>query len=105
MPLFVRQPADPVEAVQWFPGLPVAGISDELPGHPGSPDLLPSPPHAYLVTPKGRFTVFASDWIITEPTGTQHVCHDSLFRQSYQPVEENLPEDSEEALLLRKAIV
>ncbi|WP_460546885.1 hypothetical protein [Hymenobacter daeguensis] len=89
MPFFIHQRsnASPVVAAQWFPGQQMAGVTDESPGHPGSGGLLPSPPHAYLITPKGRFTLFAGDWVITEPEGRVHVCQDHLFRQSYAAVE------------------
>jgi hypothetical protein len=93
MPSFIHQRSKgaPVSAAQWFPGQEVAGVTDEAPGHPGGDGLLPSPPHAYLVTPKGRFTLFAGDWVITEPEGRMHTCHDHLFRQSYIPAEQVEP--------------
>ena len=89
MAFFVHLPAaaEPIEAVQWFPGLLVAGVSHESAGYPGSPSLLPVPPHAYLTTDKERLTVFAGDWIITEPTGRRHICHHELFQRSYAPFE------------------
>ena len=96
MSFFVRHRSNgtPVFAAQWYPGREVAGVDHEWPGHPGGNGLLPSPPHAYLVTPQGRFTLFAGDWVITEPEGRMHVCHDFLFRQCYAPVEnaENPPQ-------------
>ncbi|WP_210521346.1 hypothetical protein [Hymenobacter terricola] len=87
MPLFTRQPAEIVEATQWLPGLRIAGLSGEESGHPGGGGLLPSPPHAYLATRHGRFTVFAGDWVITEPTGEMYVCRDDLFHRHYIPLE------------------
>ncbi len=89
MPFFVRHTpgARPVEATQWFPGQELPGVSSESGGHPGGSGLLPVPPHAYVHTRKGTLTVFASDWIITEPDGTLHVCHHRLFEQTYAPVE------------------
>lgn len=86
MSTFTRLPADTVEALQWFPGRPIAGVSDEWPGQPGGGGLLPSPPHAYFSTRRGRLTVFAGDWIITESTGEMHLCDDSLFRIRYAAV-------------------
>ena len=90
MPFFIhrRFSGVPVLATQWFPGREVAGVAGERPGHPGGNGLLPSPPHAYLITPKGRFTLFAGDWVITEPEGRVHVCQNTLFQQSYLPVKE-----------------
>ena len=85
MPFFTRQPTGQVEAIQWFPGRRIAAITLENPGHPGGGDLLPSPPYAYLTTRRGRLTVFAGDWVVTEPTGEQHVCPNQLFRQTYAP--------------------
>ncbi len=90
MPTFVRQRSHDtrVVAVQWFPGQQLPGIADEAASHPGSSSLLPMPPHAFMHTPKGRLTVFAGDWVITEPDGTRHTCYDQLFRQTYVQVEE-----------------
>lgn len=45
------------------------------------------PPHAYLVLAKERLVVFAGDWIVTEPTGRQHICTNELFQRSYVPFE------------------
>jgi hypothetical protein len=89
MPYFIHQRSkgSPVFAAQWFPGQQVAGVADESPGKFGSDSLLPSPPHAYLITPKARFTLFAGDWVITEPDGRLHVCHNRLFQQNYASVE------------------
>ena len=86
MPRFVRQAASPIEAFQWFPGQRIAGLADEVPGQLGGGALLPIPPHAFLTTRRGRFTVFGGDWVITEPTGEQHVCPDHLFQQNYLPM-------------------
>ncbi|WP_216689229.1 hypothetical protein [Hymenobacter siberiensis] len=85
MPFFTRLPTDTnlIEARQWFPGLQVAGVADEVPAFAGNDSLLPMSPHAYLTSRKGRITVFAGDWVITEPTGDQHICQDRLFRMSY----------------------
>lgn len=93
MPFFVRQRSNgtPIFAAQWFPGQEVAGVAQEWPGHPGGNGLLPGPPHAYLVTSKGRFTLFAGDWVITESDGAMHVCHNLLFQQSYVEIDEVLP--------------
>ncbi|GAB3844985.1 hypothetical protein GCM10028822_02850 [Hymenobacter terrigena] len=89
MPFFTRLPTDThlIEAHQWFPGQQVAGVVDEAPGFAGTGSLLPVPPHAYLTSRKGRLTVFAGDWIITEPGGDQHICQDRLFKISYSPAE------------------
>ena len=88
MPFFIRpQPgAQPVEATQWFPGQEQVGVSSESVGHPGGGGLLPAPPHAYVHTPQGTLTVFAGDWVITEPNGRRHVCQPRLFEQTYAPV-------------------
>ena len=87
MPSFVRHSlgAKPVEATQWFPGQELLGVSSESAGHPGGGGLLPLPPHAFVHTRKDTLTVFAGDWIITEPDGTLHVCQHRLFEQSYVP--------------------
>lgn len=89
MPFFTRLPTDTnlIEAHQWFPGQQVAGVVDEVPAFAGSESLLPMSPHAYLINRKGRLTVFAGDWVITEPTGDQHICQDRLFQMSYTPAE------------------
>lgn len=78
-----------MEATQWFPGQELPGVSAESVGHPGGGGLLPVPPHAYVHTRKGILTVFATDWIITEPDGELHVCQHRLFQQNYAPVEVN----------------
>jgi len=72
-----------VHAIQWFPGRYLPGLGAERPGHPGGPGLLPTPPHAYLATPRGRLTVLPGDWVVTEPRRPPHVCPDHLFRQRY----------------------
>ncbi|WP_201978698.1 hypothetical protein [Hymenobacter rubidus] len=91
MPHFTRLPLGSVlqvvEAVQWFPGLAIAGVSDEAPGHPGGGWLLAMPPHAFLTSGRSRITLFAGDWVVTENSGRQHVCQDVLFRQQYQLLE------------------
>lgn len=89
MPLFTRLPTDTnlIEAHQWFPGQQVAGVADEAPGFAGNGSLLPVPPHAYLISRRGRLTVFAGDWVVTEPTGDPHICQDRLFQMSYTLVE------------------
>lgn len=89
MPYFIRHTpgARPIEATQWFPGQELPGVSSESAGHPGGRGLLPVPPHAYVHTRKGTLTVFASDWIITEPNGELHVCQHRLFEQNYALVE------------------
>ncbi|MBO2007919.1 hypothetical protein [Hymenobacter negativus] len=102
MSFFIHQRSNgsPVAAAQWFPGQHLTGVADESPSHPGGDGLLPSPPHAYLITPQGRFTLFAGDWVITEPEGRMHVCHDHLFRQNYLPAEEQ--EELRKSILLAK---
>ena len=85
MALFIRSGLDMVEATQWLPGREVAGVAGEAAGQPGGGGLLPSPPHAYLATPRGRLTVFAGDWVVTEPTGEQHLYPDALFQERYTP--------------------
>ena len=89
MPYFIRNipGARPIEATQWFPGQELPGVSSESAGHPGGAGLLPVPPHACVHTRKGTLTVFASDWVITEPNGELHVCQHRLFEQSYTPAE------------------
>ena len=85
MPYFIRNTlgARPIEATQWFPGQELPGVSSESAGHPGGGGLLPVPPHAYVHTRKGTLTVFASDWIITEPNSELHVCQHRLFEPNY----------------------
>lgn len=91
MPYFIRQlpNARPVAAAQWFPGQELPGVSAESAGHPGGGGLLPVPPHAHMHTRKGILTVFAGDWVVTEPEGERHVCQPRLFEQNYAlvPVE------------------
>ena len=89
MPYFIRHTPGtrPIEATQWFPGQELPGVSAESAGHPGNGSLLPVPPHAYVHTRKGILTVFAGDWIITEPNGELHVCQHALFEQNYTPFE------------------
>lgn len=89
MPFSTRLPTNInlIEAHRWFPGQRVAGVADDAPGIAGSSSLLPVPPHAYLTTRKGRLTVFAGDWVITEPTGDRHICQDRLFQIGYSPAE------------------
>lgn len=87
MPFFTRHLPDTVEATQWFPGQCISGITNEQPGHPGGGGLLPAPPHAHLTTRKGQLTVFAGDWVVTEPTGDKSICQDYQFKRSYVPVD------------------
>lgn len=85
MPSYIG-PAGPATGEQWFPGRRLAGLGAETAARPAHPGLLPSPPHAHLLTPRGRLTVFAGDWVVTEATGHRHVCPDEPFRRRYAPV-------------------
>ena len=86
-PRFFNQLPETVEAVQWQPGRHPAGIVMELPPSPGTATLLPLPAHAILHTQLGRFTVFADDWIVTEPTGDRYVMSNERFARHYVAVE------------------
>ena len=63
------------------------GLVAEKPAHPGMATLLPVPAHAVLRTPLGSYTVFANDWIVTEPTGHRHVVSNERFACRYVAVE------------------
>ena len=76
-----------VWAVQWQPGQHPAGIVMELPASLGAPALLPFPAHAVLRTQLGHATVFAGDWIVTEPSGWRHVVPNEYAEQHYAALE------------------
>ena len=82
-PRYIRTPPETVRAVQWRPGRRPAGIVMEVPASPGAPALLPFPVHAVLRTLQGNFTVFAGDWIVTEPSGHRHIVPDRSFELCY----------------------
>ena len=83
----VRQLPHTVRATQWQPGRQLTGIVVENPARPGVAALLPLPAYAIFRTPLGSYTVFAGDWIVTEPTGRRHVVSNEQFARRYVAVE------------------
>lgn len=75
-----------VDAVQFVPGTWPDGVE-------------PPPPHergmgyGYVETLEGRVRAEWGDWIITGVAGEKYPCKDSIFRATYEPVDE--PEDQE----------
>lgn len=76
-----------VRAEQWQLGRPLAGILAESPARPGMAALLPLPAYAVLRIRLVNYTVFAGDWIVTEPTGYRHVVANELFARRYVALE------------------
>ena len=74
-------------AEQWQPGRRPAGIVLERPSSAGNAALLPLPAHALLSTLPGRVTVFAGDWVVTEPPGRRHVVPNQSIAQRYTALE------------------
>lgn len=87
MARLIRHLPETVRAVQWQPGRRLAGIVLESPARPGVAALLPLPAYAVLRTSLGSFTVFAGDWIVTEPTGYRQVVSNERFERRYVAVE------------------
>lgn len=86
-PRLFRPLSETVRAEQWQPGRRPAGIVLERPSSAGNAALLPLPAHALLSTLPGRVTVFAGDWVVTEPSGRRHVVPNQSFAQRYAALE------------------
>ena len=84
----VRQLSQTVQAMQWQPGRPLAGVVVECPARPGVAALLALPACAILRTPFGSYTLFVDDWVVTEPTGYRYVVSNKRFARRYVAVKE-----------------
>lgn len=72
-----------VEAVQWYPGVPVEG-ADEFEEWSGNGIRL-----LLIQTNAGRRAALAGDWIVTDANGERHPCTPEAFEQTYKPVGED----------------
>jgi len=74
MPRFRKKPVI-VEAEQWFPGNPVAGVVEKANGAYG-----------YIETLEGGHIVSPGDWIITGIESEKYPCKPSIFEATYELV-------------------
>lgn len=65
-----------IEAVQWFPGVEIAGVEVASPGDD----------QARITTLEGIMRVAPGDWVITGVAGEMYPCRDDIFRATYEPV-------------------
>jgi hypothetical protein len=83
MPKFRKRPVV-IEAVQWFPGVPVEGVI-EGPYISGDEQLYA----ARCPTLEGVFGVTPGDWIITGVQGEKYPCKPDIFAQTYDRAEDD----------------
>jgi hypothetical protein len=60
-----------VDAMQWWPGVPINGVVMSAP---------------YIKTLEGSLLVRPGDWIITGIKGEQYPCKPDIFEATYEPV-------------------
>jgi len=72
---FKRKQETPIEAEQYLPGQRPLGVCVDVEGR------------AYVVDARNQtVSVWASDWIITEPDGVHYrAIRDEVFRRLYEP--------------------
>lgn len=66
-----------IEAVRWYPGTRVAGVTETEYGT------------AFVHTPEGRMSVTPGDWIITGLMGEKYPCKPEIFAATYEPADED----------------
>ena len=66
-----------VEAVQWFPGVAIEGVTERAMGT-----------YAYIRTLEGGRIVSIGDWVITGVAGEKYPCNPRIFEATYDPVAE-----------------
>jgi hypothetical protein len=79
-----------IEAIQWFPSMDIEGVriepARETPSRGGG-IAFTIPAHPVCDTLEGPLQVSPGDWIITGVAGERYLCKDSIFRQTYEPVD------------------
>lgn len=80
----VRKKPVVVEAVQWWPGVVIEGIT-ELVYDPGDGSTQASG-RASISTLEGVMIVNAGDWVITGVKGEKYPCKPDIFEATYEPV-------------------
>ena len=80
-----------VEAVQWFPGKRVIGVTECVYTDPDKGTT--SSEYGHVITIRGEIIkVVPGDWIITEPDGFHHYpCKPGVFLATYDLVTEPPP--------------
>lgn len=83
-----------IEAVQWFPGKQIEGVReyDEEGTRIGELSA-GAAHHGYITTLEGDMRVTAGDWVITGVKGEKYPIKDSIFRETYDPLEERSSAD------------
>jgi hypothetical protein len=69
-----------IEAEQWFHGKEIDGVEN----------CSCQPELCYIETKEGKMYVSEGDWIITGVEGEIYCCKDSIFRKTYELVEETI---------------
>lgn len=72
-----------IEAEQWFPGVCIEGMQDYI-----DPWTKTLSEYRKIDTIDGIMLVKPGDWIITGVEGEKDVCKDSIFRATYEPIED-----------------
>jgi hypothetical protein len=70
-----------IDAVQWFPGTPVEGVTERASGDPISEVV------GVIRTLEGDMTALPGDWIITGVKGEKYPCKPDIFEATYERVE------------------
>lgn len=72
-----------IEAEQWFPGKKIEGVCTKLKNLDLDMEVEP-----YIDTIEGRMKVSEGDWIIIGVEGEIYCCKDSIFKKSYERIED-----------------
>ncbi len=84
MAKFRKRPVT-IEAVQWFPGTEIEGVTFSLLDGPDPAIKFRAP---VVDTLEGKMRVSPGDWIITGVKGEQYPCKPDVFAATYERVEE-----------------
>lgn len=74
-----------IDAVQWFPGIPVEGVVEKDTGDAITEVL------GIIRTLEGDMTVMPGDWIITGVKGEKYPCKPDIFAATYEPANSAAP--------------
>lgn len=82
-----------IEAIQWFPGVEIAGVVMHQPpdamigGRGGGEQRFPQDPYPVIATLEGLMRVSPGDWIITGVKGEKYPCKPDIFDATYEAVQ------------------
>ena len=71
-----------VEAVQWFPGAHIEGVTEVAEMGAGAPES-----HGEIETLEGKMIVSCGDWVITGVMGEKYPCKPDIFAKTYELAE------------------